>query len=860
MLLAIFSLLLAGVFLPDQTLSSNDGPLGRLVAQCHQLPSRFNGCWDDLNLLGFNTGAATPGITFGLQYLLKPILFSKFYALLSLIILGLGAWCFFVNLRLAPVACILGGLAAALNSSFFSVACWGVAAQTITAGMIFFALAALADDSSRWRWWRVILAGLAVGMGVIEGADVGAIYSLYVAAFIIYQAWTGTDTLFKKMVAGFGRVALVALCAALIAAPSIFSLVHNYVDGVVENRPAAQTKEARWDWATQWSLPIRETIGVTVPGLFGYRMDTPGGGNYWGDVGRDPAIDRYIENGKQGPPPTGFIRYSGGGFYAGVMVVMLAFWAFIQSLRWKNSSLNLSERKWLWFWSVVALVSVLFAFGRFAPFYRLPYSLPYFSTIRNPVKFIGPASFALVVIFAYGLDGFWRRYLQPTGPAITPRWPGLKVWWAKAGKFEKRWMYGCGLVLGITLLAWFKYDDNRQELIDYLQTVQFDQPQAAAIASYSFRQVGWFVLFFTLSIGFMVSVFSGVFTGTRARWAAMVLGLLLVVDLGWANLPWVVYWNYPQKYASNPVIDLLRDRPYEHRIAILPGSWPPNLDALNKIYRRVWLQQQLPYYNIQALDIASLSRMPDDLGTYLKTLNVAGFESLLRLWRLTNTRYILGPADALANLNEAVDQAGQTNQTFRIVQCFNLAPRPGVTATDPLEQLTAVPDDQGLFALFEFTAALPRARLYSQWQSNANNQAVLEQLSSPTFDLNQNVLVSGELQASSTPTNQNQNAGQVNFISYAPKNILLKSDAPTPTVLMLNDRFDPAWKVLVDGQLKPLLRCNFIMRGVYLTPGAHTVEFQFQSPAKFLNLSLALIILGLLILSVVIISSRRMAR
>ncbi len=100
----------------------------------------------------------------------------------------------------------------------------------------------------------------------------------------------------------------------------------------------------------------------------------------------------------------------------------------------------------------------------------------------------------------------------------------------------------------------------------------------------------------------------------------------------------------------------------------------------------------------------------------------------------------------------------------------------------------------------------------------------------------------------------------VNFISYAPKNILLKSDAPTPTVLMLNDRFDPAWKVLVDGQLKPLLRCNFIMRGVYLTPGAHTVEFQFQSPAKFLNLSLALIILGLLILSVVIISSRRMAR
>jgi hypothetical protein len=45
----------------------------------------------------------------------------------------------------------------------------------ISVGMIFFALAALADTSSPARWLRVVLAGLAVGMAVTEGADIGAL-------------------------------------------------------------------------------------------------------------------------------------------------------------------------------------------------------------------------------------------------------------------------------------------------------------------------------------------------------------------------------------------------------------------------------------------------------------------------------------------------------------------------------------------------------------------------------------------------------------------------------------------------------------------------------------------------------------
>ena len=35
-----------------------------------------------------------------------------------------------------------------------------------------------------------------------------------------------------------------------------------------------------------------------------------------------------------------------------------------------------------------------------------------------------------------------------------------------------------------------------------------------------------------------------------------------------------------------------------------------------------------------------------------------------------------------------------------------------------------------------------------------------------------------------------------------------------------------------------MLRCNYIMRGVYLTPGNHTVEFRYHTSLKTLCLSL----------------------
>lgn len=856
-LAVVISLLLGGGYLPGHIQFSNDGPLGRLVAQCHELPGRFTGCWNDLNFVGYSEGAALPGIGFGLQYLLKPVFFSKFYVPLALLILGFGAWCFFRQLGLNSAACVLGGLAATLNSAFFSVACWGVAAHAITVGLCFFALAALANTGSPLRWWRVALAGFAVGMGVTEGADVGAIFSLLVAAFLVYQAIITEGPRAKNAVTGFGRMALVVVCAAFLAAQAIFQLVVTDIEGVTIPKRSVPGVTARWDWATQWSLSKREALGLIVPGLFGYRMDTPDGGNYWGMMGRDVAWDKYSSGGQSEPPQAALRRFTGGGFYCGVVVVVFAVWSGIQSLRRKEPVFSQLHRRWIWFWLATSVVSLLLAFGRYAPFYRMVFDLPYFSTIRNPVKFLYILAFCLVVLFAFAVDALSRKYMPDSGPKAAARWAGPAEWWAKADKFDKRWGMGCLVILTLALIAWWVYASSSQSLEEYLQRVQIDISLAVKVAAFSIHQVGWFVVFYILTAGWMILTFSGAFTGPRAKWGGIWLGILLAIDLGRANQPWIQPIDYKYKYASNPIVEILREKPYEHRVAMLRFPGPGEIALFNRVYQIEWNQHLFPCYNIESFDVVQMSRSPKDIEAFKKALApdppTKPSPQMVRYWQITNTRYLLGAARDLDVLN---GQVSPNQGVFRIVSRFKLVPKAGTEGPVKVANLTAEPHPEGQLALFEYTGSLPRARLYGNWSVETNEQGALDTLASAAFDPQKTVLVS--IGTSVAPVSStNQDGGSVEFESYAPKHIVLKSQAAFASLLLLNDRYDPNWRVQVDGKAETLQRCNYIMRGVFLQPGSHTVEFIYQPPVGFLYVSLAAIGLSIALLAFVVVSESR---
>lgn len=107
------------------------------------------------------------------------------------------------------------------------------------------------------------------------------------------------------------------------------------------------------------------------------------------------------------------------------------------------------------------------------------------------------------------------------------------------------------------------------------------------------------------------------------------------------------------------------------------------------------------------------------------------------------------------------------------------------------------------------------------------------------------------------PSGTNQNAGDVKFKSYAPNHIILQTTT-LPSVLLLNDKYDDNWKVWVDGRPTKLLRCNFIMQGVFLDhPGEHRVEFRYQTSLAGLYVSLGAILASLGLLAYVVATRKR---
>jgi hypothetical protein len=832
----------------NQTLFSNDGPLGAISAESLRMPGAFKGVWNDLNWVGVESIGAAPLYSVFIDIVLGTLNFSKFFVPLALLTLGLGAWAFFRSLKFHPAVCLLGALASALNMNTFSHSCWGLGTRALVLASAFFAMAAVQASFGRQAWAKVCLGGLAVGMAVMEGFDVGAIFSIYVAAFVVATTAARSEKIGVAGIAqGVWRVAVVAVVAAFFAIHIVNILIGTQIKGVAGTQQDDKTKEDRWDFATQWSLPKKEFLRVLVPGLFGYRMDTPGGGNYWGDVGQDPTIPKLLEDARSSQEAvrkqaemalqSRFMRHSGAGEYAGVLVVLLAAWAVGQSLRGGQSPFSATERRMVWFWTAMAVVSVLFAFGRHAPFYRIVYALPYFSTIRNPIKFMHTFQMALLVLFGYGLQIFWMRYVSGARDAMSAALTQWKNWWAVARGFERTWVYALLAVIGGATVMWLIYAGSRGEVETHLKLTGFSPEQAPAIVSFSLREVGLFMIFLIASCALMVFAMSGFFGGRREKLALILFGALLFVDLARANAPWIIYYDYREKYASNPVIDMLRARPFEARVTTPQFQLPKEFHLLSMMANE-WLQHHYQYFNIQSLDVVQMPRVPEDMRAYRTALNGPP----TRLWQLTNTRYLLTAAAMAEPLNQQLDPA---QRRFRIATTFDIVPRPGVAQPSRIEDFTALTKTNGQFAIIEFTGALPRAKLYSNWLSATNDDAALKQLADPAFDPWKQLLVAADLPAPKSETATNSAPGEVTFKSYAPKKIVLEANAAVPAVLLLNDKHHPAWKVFVDGQPATLLRCNYLMRGVQLAAGRHEVEFRYEPPLTTLCVSFAALAFGI---------------
>jgi hypothetical protein len=876
-------------FLPYEVFWANDISLGALVTSSSRLPGAIFACWADFWWIGGPNVAFPPNLSNFCNALLSPEHHLKFYTPGSMLFLGFCAWFFFRQLRFAPMVCVLGGLGAGLNMHFFSNACWGLPQWNICAGMVFVALGIVVSSEIRPLWLKGVLAGLSTGMAVMEGFDVGAILSIYVGIFLAFLFLTAKEQTPQQRAVKTLRVGgLVVVSAIMISLSTIYTLVVTQISGTGGGGESESDKEARWEFTTQWSIPKLESLRVIIPGLFGYRMQefttsTNKAGSYWGKIAEDPRIGDLEDSDPQvrsnavvalglSPQPelqavfvsndmatrTGYLeqiknqlqrRHTGNGEYAGVLVCLLAAFGLANAGRKTGSPYSDEERRVVWFWGGAAVFSLLAAWGRYAFVYTLIYHLPFLSNVRSPMKFMHPLNISLIILSGYGLETLYRRYLSPPPPRAGSRPQSKLTWWQKASAFEKKWVIGSGIALIAAVAGFFMVQASRPDIMQYLEHNGFeDLDLAGQIARFCTAEVGLFAVYLAVSAGLVVFILSGALAGKRAIWAWACLSAIMICDLYRADVPWVRYYNYKEKYSLNPLVEILRQKPWEHRVVSRTSpigpydlSSDPNFGGLS----HWWMENDFPFYDIQSLEIDQAPRMPVLDSSYLNNFVVRSRTDLspaTRLWQLTNTRYIL----ADSSMETGFNQLGQPKNSFRTVLRLDTVVKPGVTQFEDAGDMTVKTNSQGALALLEFTRALPRAKLFGHWRV-MEDPAMLQTLASPQFDPEKTVLVAKDTPVSQAPGQADADPGTVDISQYESKDLILQADAKVPAVLLLNDHTGDSWNVWVDQKPGTVLRCNYIMQGVLVSPGRHTIEFRYQPPQSMLRVSLSAFALGILL-------------
>ncbi|MCA1815113.1 MAG: YfhO family protein [Acidobacteria bacterium] len=147
-------------------------------------------------------------------------------------------------------------------------------------------------------------------------------------------------------------------------------------------------------------------------------------------------------------------------------------------------------------------------------------------------------------------------------------------------------------------------------------------------------------------------------------------------------------------------------------------------------------------------------------------------------------------------------------------------------------------DEGGVLAL-ENRRACPRAWLVAGAEAVDGEEALRRIRGEPSldgvardFDPRRTALVeAGAAELPRLPGGALAPDASARVVAYEANRLTVETDAPTATVLVVGEIFYPGWEARVDGRASPILLTDYLLRGVALPPGAHTVEMRYRAPA-----------------------------
>ncbi|NIP82961.1 MAG: YfhO family protein [Gemmatimonadetes bacterium] len=439
---------------------------------------------------------------------------------------------------------------------------------------------------------------------------------------------------------------------------------------------------------------------------------------------------------------------------------------------------NRKDRYW-WFFAAAALVALTFSFGGHTPVYRLYYALlPGTRQFRAPSISFFVVSAALVTMAGLALERLatLRERAMDDDARLRPA----------------RYILAGAAVLALLLVlaAGAGPSDAHGRALSA-------GALRLAVVTWLAAAVLWAWL-------------------RRAVPTLLVLGALAVLTV--ADL-WSVDRRFFETvegpsimYAPDDVVDFLRSQPGRDRAWILPGE-VVGARSYGGSLRNYLMHHELDQVGGEHGN--QLQRYNEFLGagerTYVDWHNVLG-----DLRTLVSDGAPMGPRRRPPFL-----AAGNIRYILSMVEL------PGLTEVH-----------RGRTGLvYEVPGALPRAYLVAEAIRAPSPDGALERMARPDFDPGRMAVL---YEPPPRPLPGGPAGGETTITEYGPDRVVVDARTDRDALLVLADNYYPGWVATVDGDPADILRVNHAFRGVPLSPGEHTVVFEFRPSAVYRGLWLGI--------------------
>jgi hypothetical protein len=471
----------------------------------------------------------------------------------------------------------------------------------------------------------------------------------------------------------------------------------------------------------------------------------------------------------------GFSRQEAGENPANIATFYWGRMAFTQTvsyfglLPWLLIPLPLIFRRDCQTWLAAGAIAggLLFSMGKYTPFYNFLFDhFPGIDRFRVPKMMLFIPLIGVAALAARGLD-----LLRDDDHRSSPLF--------------RRYIYGISALV-VALLAllgaeYFGKDFFVRYFAEYLgQPTRYEQGPQLLIQRWNNLMVE------TAIAAIFAAVYAIMIVGTSSRtfgkWTGYALILLFVLDVGRVNSKYMFLVDVPKETKKNyttPVVDFLKRQSNEYRVLpVTGGPGPYSSNNVPVMFIPMPVQQQRWQEFLDSFSL--MSSLPD----------------------MINVRYVIYAKE------QYVQERAQLGDKF-----------------SPVFQS---PD--GSEVVLENRRVMPKAWLVPSVLTVSQPQQALGVMQNPQFDLRQFAVVESPptLAMADPGAAVTAAVGSVQITRYEGEKIDLSATNTANAMLVLGEKYYKGWQAKVDGKPAEIQRTNYILRGVYLTPGTHKVEFRFD--------------------------------